>query len=56
MKQISGLEISENKKSKRIINITIKEEALDKLVFPLKSLISQLSNTSHLPDLRLQKV
>ena len=36
MKQISGLEISENKKSKRIINITIKEEALDKLVFPFK--------------------
>ena len=32
--KISGIEISPNEKSKRIINIKIKEEALDKLIFP----------------------
>jgi len=32
--KISGIEISPNKKSKRIINIKIKEEILDKLIFP----------------------
>ena len=32
--KISGIEISPNEKSKRIINIKIKEEALDKLMFP----------------------
>ena len=32
--RISGLEISPNEKSKRIINIKIKEEILDKLIFP----------------------
>ena len=32
--RISGIEISPNEKSKRIINITIKEEILDKLIFP----------------------
>jgi len=32
--KISGIEISTNNKSKRIINIKIKEESLDKLVFP----------------------
>ena len=34
MKEISGIEISTNEKSKRIINIKIKEESLDKLIFP----------------------
>ena len=34
MKKIPGTEISENKKSKRIIDIKIKEEILDKLIFP----------------------
>ena len=32
--KISGIEISVNEKSKRIINIKIKEESLDKLIFP----------------------
>ena len=32
--RISGLEISPNEKSKRIINIKIKEEILDRLIFP----------------------
>ena len=32
--KISGIEISSNGKSKRIINIKIKEEILDKLIFP----------------------
>ena len=32
--KISGIEISTNENSKRIINITIKEESLDKLIFP----------------------
>ena len=32
--RISGIEISPNEKSKRIINIKIKEEILDKLIFP----------------------
>ena len=31
---ISGIEISTNDNSKRIINIKIKEESLDKLIFP----------------------
>jgi len=34
VKEISGIEISTNEKSKRIINIKIKEESLDKLIFP----------------------
>jgi protein CsiD len=34
MHQIDGFEISENKKSKRIINIKIEDEILDKLIFP----------------------
>ena len=34
MKEISGIEISTNEKSKRIINIKIKKESLDKLIFP----------------------
>jgi len=34
VKEISGIEISTNEKSKRIINIKLKEESLDKLVFP----------------------
>ena len=32
--RISGIEISPNEKSKRIINIKIKEEILDRLIFP----------------------
>jgi len=34
VKEIPGIEISTNEKSKRIINIKIKEESLDKLIFP----------------------
>ena len=34
MKEIPGIEISANEKSKRIINIKLKEESLDKLIFP----------------------
>ncbi len=33
---ISGLEISINKKSKRIINIDFKDELIDKLIFPFR--------------------
>ena len=32
--KITGIEISTNDQSKRIINLQIKEEALDKLIFP----------------------
>ena len=34
MKKIKGFEISENEKSKRIINLKIEDEILDKLIFP----------------------
>ena len=34
MKQIDGIEIFENEKTKRIINLKIGEEILDKLIFP----------------------
>jgi len=34
VKEIPGIEISTNEKSKRIINIKLKEESLDKLIFP----------------------
>ena len=34
MKQIDGFEISKHEKSKRIINISIKDEIIDKLIFP----------------------
>ena len=34
MKNISGLTITENQNSKRIVNIQINEEILDKLIFP----------------------
>ena len=34
MKKIKGFEISEHEKSKRIINIKIEDEILDKLIFP----------------------
>ena len=34
MQKIDGLEITEHKKSKRIISIKIKDEILDKLIFP----------------------
>ena len=33
-KKIPGTDISINEKSKRIINIKVKEEILDKLIFP----------------------
>ena len=36
MKEISGFEVSNNKFSSRIINIKIKEEIIDKLLFPFK--------------------
>ena len=36
MKEISGFEVSNNKFSSRIIDIKIKEEIIDKLVFPFK--------------------
>ena len=34
--KISGIEISNNEISKRIINIKIKKESLDKLIFPFR--------------------
>ena len=34
MKKIKGFEITEHEKSKRIINIKIEDEILDKLIFP----------------------
>ena len=34
MEKIKGFEISEHEKSKRIINIKIEDEILDKLIFP----------------------
>ena len=34
MKKIKGFEISEHEKSKRIINLKIEDEILDKLIFP----------------------
>ena len=34
MKKIKGFEISEHEKSKRIINVKIEDEILDKLIFP----------------------
>ena len=40
MEKIAGLTISEHNNSKRIINIDIENEILDKLIFPLTNLIS----------------
>jgi len=40
--RISGIEISPNEKSKRIINIKIKEEILDKLIFPFHKFTIQV--------------
>ena len=34
MKQVEGIEIFEDEKTKRIINLKIGEEILDKLIFP----------------------
>ena len=34
MKNISGLTITEHQNSKRIVNIQINDEILDKLIFP----------------------
>ena len=34
MKKISGFDISKHEKSKRIINIKIEDEILEKLIFP----------------------
>jgi protein CsiD len=34
MKEISGLTISEHNNSKRIINIEIEDEIIEKLIFP----------------------
>jgi protein CsiD len=34
VKKIKGFEISEHEKSKRIINLKIEDEILDKLIFP----------------------
>ena len=34
MKKISGFDISSNSQSKRIIDIKIEDEILDKLIFP----------------------
>ena len=34
MKKIKGFEITEHEKSKRIINLKIEDEILDKLIFP----------------------
>ena len=34
MEKIKGFEISEHEKSKRIINLKIEDEILDKLIFP----------------------
>ena len=55
--KISGIEISTNEKSKRIINIKIKEESLNKLIFPFHKFdITALEYISLLQDLPLQKV
>ena len=34
MQKIDGLEILEHEKSKRIIKISLKDEIIDKLIFP----------------------
>ena len=34
MQKLEGFEITEHEKSKRIINIKIEDEILDKLIFP----------------------
>ena len=54
--RISGIEISPNEKSKRIINIKIKEEILAKLIFPFHKFTIQVWNINLSPDLQLQKV
>ena len=54
--KITGIEISISGQSKRIINLQIKKEALDKLIFPFKKLILPRLNTSLLQDLPLLKV
>ena len=51
MNNIEGFEISNNESSNRIIDIKIKDETINKLVFPFKK-----SNINHLVDLLLQKV
>jgi len=57
MKNISGLTITEHQNSKRIVNIQINDEILDKLIFSfLINLILPLLSTNPLLGLLLQKV
>ena len=53
---IQGFDISFSDYSKRIINIKIEDEIIDKLIFPFKNLILQLLNTNLLLDLHLQNL
>ena len=41
MKEISGIDISSNPKTERIVNINIKSEVLDKLIFPFNKFTIQ---------------
>ena len=56
MKKISGLTISEHNNSKRIINIEIEDEIIEKLIFPFNKFDLTALELNHLLDLLLQKV
>ena len=52
METIKGFEISIHEKSKRIINIQIEDEILEKLIFPFNKFNITALNINHLPGLR----
>ena len=56
MKKIPGLDISLNSQSKRIIDIKIEDEILDKLIFPFNKFNVTTLEYKPLPDLLWQKV
>ncbi|GIS66634.1 MAG: hypothetical protein CM1200mP5_4180 [Candidatus Pelagibacterales bacterium] len=56
MKQVEGIEIFEDEKTKRIINLKIGEEILDKLIFPFNKFNITALEYKPFTGLPLQKV
>jgi protein CsiD len=55
MENISGLVISEDNNSKRIINLEIEDEIIKKLIFPFNKFDLTALELNPLLDLQLQK-
>ena len=56
MQKLEGFEIKEHEKSKRIINIKIEDEILDKLIFPFNKFDITALEYKPFTRLLLQKV